>query len=149
MVTSSFSKKEMPFFKQNTIKDILRFLSKVGSTRIPIDEQILIQEKQYLCCCRRAKNPDFAYFSFIKGDYPQDLGFRSLYEMEKVVGELYKKGEIDLNAQKDLNLKIPEIDLLLEKYNDQKQRDLLAHAFQQTNQLKTIIQKNLDQLMED
>jgi len=133
-------------FNRNSAKEIYIFIGREITKRACADESQCIHYNEYICCYKITPK-NLAIVVLTDEEYPKRVSFDFIEKALKIfVTKIPEKEWI--YDMKDKPINIPEITNLLSEYQNPTNVDKISKIKNELNEVKEIIIKSLDQLLE-
>ena len=149
MLKTAFELSFINFATRHMAKGPLKFAARTCASKIKKNETIKVELNDVDNACLYAHVNNDGLCSVIIADleYPESAAKKVLLEIQKGFLNLYS---IDLIKQyeTDQEMKYPELDLMIKKYQDPKQADKLIKIESELNEIQGMLTKTMEDLLD-
>jgi len=143
---SGFELSSFGFFNRSPIQEICQFVTRETITRTPVGQSNSVAHLNYVCHIR-VLSTGLAAACVVDQDYPSfvALGFLN----KAIVAFQTQHEERDWNKiTQDTNLPVPDLNTLLQDYQDPSKADKILQIKDELSQTREIVLKTIEQLLE-
>lgn len=144
-LTSIFDLDFISFFKRPFVKDALNFAARLAVSRLQLGEKSVIDNENGKTYVDIAKN-GLAVAIIADEEYPSKVIMQISKEVMQMFAIAHTEEEFKA-VNKDVNWPMPELDIKIKKYQDPKEADKLLKLQTNLEEVTTIMNKNLDDLL--
>eukprot|EP01094_Clydonella_sp_ATCC50884_P004606 TRINITY_DN1364_c0_g1_i1.p2 TRINITY_DN1364_c0_g1~~TRINITY_DN1364_c0_g1_i1.p2 ORF type:complete len:221 (-),score=89.51 TRINITY_DN1364_c0_g1_i1:98-691(-) len=144
-LVSAFELGSFNFFQRGSAKEVCLFVSREVVTRSKKGDRHTVEHKEHFCHVF-VKQTGLAGAVVSDGAYPQRVAFSLLLKamegFENALGDSWQE------VNEDQSKTMPQLDALLQKYQDPGEADDIMRIQKDLDETKEILVKSIDQLLE-
>lgn len=144
-ITTVFDLDFISFFKRPFVKDALNFAARLATSRLQLGEKSVIDDKNGKSYVDISKN-GLSVVIIADEEYPSKVIMQICREMQALFFQKHTEEELKAIG-KDIDWPMPELNDKIKKYQDPKEADKLLKLQSNLEEVTTIMNRNLDDLL--
>jgi len=136
----------LSFFQRPTVKEHIKFHSRLVVNRTPIGKRTSVDFDQNLGRCHSWVHPEgIGAAVLVDNEYPMRVAFTLLNEVVKIFME-QKQGKWE-GVAADASLQVPDIETMFQKFQNPAEADKLTKIEKDLEEVKGVVMQSMDDLL--